>query len=249
MLLECGETTGTDLQRLRAPLQEPLTSLADLERHMNKFMLASKTLTATGHGKNPYEYFETFLKTVRGFPVVAQTLSTFYVAHPAIAQHTIATLLPHLKAQNAFMMAQSTASPFSGAATPAPALQPNKKNNTKRAEILAGGKEQTGAHNAPRTPRSTHPTFPEASLNHPWYPQPWLHWKPSTAARSRGSPRCLPPTPSPTLSLYSTVLLPVMMATSQPFLAGQQDNRQVVLALSFAGCMAGTSATTVRTVA
>ena len=28
MLLEYGETTGTDLQRLRAPLQEPLTSLA-----------------------------------------------------------------------------------------------------------------------------------------------------------------------------------------------------------------------------
>ena len=131
MLLEYGETTGIDLQRLRAPLQEPLTSLAELERHMNKFMLASKKLTATGRGKNPYEYFETFLETVRGFPVVAQTLSTFYAAHPAIAQHTIATLFPHLKAQHTYMMSQSTASPFSGAATPAPAPTSNKKNNKK----------------------------------------------------------------------------------------------------------------------
>jgi hypothetical protein len=80
---------------------------------MNKFMLASKKLTATGRGKNPYEYFETFLETVRGFPVVAQTLSTYYAAQPAIAQHTIATLFLHLKAQHAFMMAQFTTSPFS----------------------------------------------------------------------------------------------------------------------------------------
>jgi hypothetical protein len=89
MLLEYGEITGTDLQRLCAPLQEPLTSLADLECHMNKLMLASKKLTATGRGKKPYEYFETFLETVRGFLVVAQTLSAYYAVHPAIAQHTI----------------------------------------------------------------------------------------------------------------------------------------------------------------
>jgi hypothetical protein len=81
MLLEYGETMGTDLQRLRAPLQEPLMSLADLERHMNKFMLSSKKLTATGRGKKTYEYFETFLETVRGFPLVAQTLSTYYAAY------------------------------------------------------------------------------------------------------------------------------------------------------------------------
>ncbi len=64
-------------------------------------LAAEKTLTT-------YEYFETFLETVRGFPVVAQTLSTYYNTLPtllsAIAQHTIATLFPHLKAQHAFMM-------------------------------------------------------------------------------------------------------------------------------------------------
>jgi hypothetical protein len=151
MLQEYGETMGTDLQRLRAPLQEPLTPLADLERHMNKFMLASKKLTATGRGKKPYEHFETFLETVRGFSMVAQTLSTHYAANPAIAQHTIATLFPHLKAQHAFMMAQSTASPFSGAATPAPAPQPNRKTNKKGRNTRRGQRTDWGPQGTSRT--------------------------------------------------------------------------------------------------
>jgi hypothetical protein len=151
MLQQYGETTGTDLQRLRAPLQEPLTSLADLECHMNKFMLASEKLTATGRGKNPYEYFETFLETVRGFPIVAQTLPTYYAANPTIAQHTIATLFPHLKAQHAFMMAQSTASPFSGAATPAPAPQTNRKTNKKGRNTRRGQRMDWGPQGTART--------------------------------------------------------------------------------------------------
>ena len=50
MFAEHGVLAGTDLARLRAPLQEPLSALADLERHMNKFMLAAKKLTASGQG-------------------------------------------------------------------------------------------------------------------------------------------------------------------------------------------------------
>ena len=170
MLQEYGETTGTDLQRLRAPLQEPLTSLADLERHMNNFMLASKKLTATGRGKNPYEYFEAFLETVRGFPVVAQTLSTYYAANPAIAQHTIATLFPHLKAQHAFMMAQSTASPFSGAATPAPAPQPNKRNNKKGRNTRRAQKPDWGPQGTSRTLQYP-PNFSGSIVGPPVVPQ------------------------------------------------------------------------------
>ena len=36
MFQEHGVLAGADLGRLRAPLQEPLSALADLERHMNK---------------------------------------------------------------------------------------------------------------------------------------------------------------------------------------------------------------------
>jgi hypothetical protein len=51
-----GVATGTDLQRLREPLLEPLKALADLESFMAKFKLATLKLTASGHGKSPYEY-------------------------------------------------------------------------------------------------------------------------------------------------------------------------------------------------
>jgi hypothetical protein len=44
MLLEHGTTSAEDLKKLRAPLYEPLKALADLERHMNAFLLASKKL-------------------------------------------------------------------------------------------------------------------------------------------------------------------------------------------------------------
>ncbi len=170
MLQEYGETTGTDLQRLRAPLQEPLTSLADLKRHMNKCMLASKKLTATGRGKNPYEYFETFLETVRGFPRVAQTLSTYYAANPTIAQHTMATLFPHLKAQHAFMMAQSTASPFSGAATPAPAPQPNRKTNKKGRNTRRGQRTDWDPQGTSRISQYS-PNFTGGIVGSPVVPQ------------------------------------------------------------------------------
>jgi hypothetical protein len=89
MFQEHGVLAGVDLGRLRAPLQEPLPALADLERHMNKFMLASKKLTLTGQGKQPYEYFEAFLETVQAFPVVAGSMSTYYAAQPTVDLQTI----------------------------------------------------------------------------------------------------------------------------------------------------------------
>jgi hypothetical protein len=89
MLLEYGETTGTDLQRLRAPLQKPLTSLADLERTPHKQIHAGvQKAYSNWPRKKPLRVLETFLETVRGFPVVTQTLSTFYAAQPAIAHCT-----------------------------------------------------------------------------------------------------------------------------------------------------------------
>jgi hypothetical protein len=77
MFAEHGMTNPQDLAVLRAPLHEPLPALANLERHMNTFLLASKKLTTAGQGKTPsYEYFEIFLETLKGFPVVGQCAST-----------------------------------------------------------------------------------------------------------------------------------------------------------------------------
>jgi hypothetical protein len=47
MLAKHGQTTGPNLKLLRAPLLAPLQALAELEAHMNRFMLASLKISAT----------------------------------------------------------------------------------------------------------------------------------------------------------------------------------------------------------
>ncbi len=69
--------------RLRAPLQDPLTAVADLERHMDKFLLVAKKLILAGQGKQPYEYFEAFLATVQAFSVVAGSMSNLLATTPS----------------------------------------------------------------------------------------------------------------------------------------------------------------------
>jgi hypothetical protein len=74
-----GVATGTDLQRLREPLLEPLKALADLEPFMAKFKLTTLKLTTSGHGKSPYEYFEAFLITLQGFSLRQRIHSTLSI--------------------------------------------------------------------------------------------------------------------------------------------------------------------------
>jgi hypothetical protein len=59
---------------------------------MNLFMLASVKLTASGHGENPYRYFEMFLESVKGFPVLRQQLPGFFTAYPTVNEQTITVL-------------------------------------------------------------------------------------------------------------------------------------------------------------
>ncbi len=130
MFAEHGTTNPQDLAVLRAPLHEPLPALANLERHMNFFLLASKKLTTADQGKTPYEYFEIFLETLKGSPVVGQCLPANYAVNTTMATRNLGTLYPYLKSQLEFFLIQSTASPFSGAAIPAP--KPKNKNKKKK---------------------------------------------------------------------------------------------------------------------
>ena len=57
---------------------------------MNAFLLASKKLTKSGQGKTPYEYFEAFLETLKGFPVVGLSMSTFYAQYPTMDRQNLA---------------------------------------------------------------------------------------------------------------------------------------------------------------
>ncbi len=72
---------------------------------MNKFMLAAKKLTASGQGKTSYAYFEAFMETVQGFPVVPQSMSTYYAVQPTVDIQTIDTLFFYLKSQHPYVYA------------------------------------------------------------------------------------------------------------------------------------------------
>ncbi len=62
-------------------------------------MLASMKLSATGHGEDPYRYFEGFPATIRGaFPssLVVTAIAGYYNTHPLVVNQTIASLFAHL---------------------------------------------------------------------------------------------------------------------------------------------------------
>ncbi len=129
-----GIPQSEDIIKLRSPLDLALTSLSDLENHMANFLLVSQRLTRSGQGKPPYEYFETYLVTVSGFPSVALAMLGYYARYPAIPQQNLATLFPFLNDINDYLAKTDPASPFSGAARgPAqlPARRPGKKNNKR----------------------------------------------------------------------------------------------------------------------
>ncbi len=76
MFAEHGMTDPQDLAVLRAPLHEPLPALANLERHMNTFLLASKKLTTADH------------------PVVGQCLPAYYALNTTMTTRLLGTSAP-----------------------------------------------------------------------------------------------------------------------------------------------------------
>ena len=127
---------------------------------MAKFKLNTMKLTASGYGKSPYDCFETFLTTLQGFPIVATSMSTFYAQHPRVADHTIANLFPFLIPQIPFLLAQSNASPFSGAATQRHPNKNKSNKNTTPKGAKTHGKQKWG----PKGPTTTANQFAGASI-------------------------------------------------------------------------------------
>jgi hypothetical protein len=97
---------------------------------MTKFKLNTLKLTTSGS-----MYFETFLTTIHGLPIVATSMSTFYAQHPRVADHTVASLFPFLIPQIPFLLAQSNASPFSGAATQRKSNKNKQNKKNKEAKM------------------------------------------------------------------------------------------------------------------
>jgi hypothetical protein len=151
-------TPSDDVNRLRLPLSSPLTSLADLLTHQKKYLLASQRLTRNGQGETPFKYFEIYLETLKGFPLVLHSMTPYYAANPGIHTQNLGTLFPFLEGMQQFLMKNNPSPPFSGAVV---------KPNTN-----------------PRTPRKYNRRMPKPANAHPkqcitWYPHglgsPWPH--------------------------------------------------------------------------
>jgi hypothetical protein len=148
MIRKHAALTGPDLQKLRAPLHEPLQAIADLEKHMTAFHLASLKLSATGHGEDAYRYFEWFKETVKGFPLIATTMVGYYAVQPLVAQQNIATLFAYLAPQCTHLIEQTGTAPFSGGAltqTRDPNLNRRKQQKGKKQATATWGNWQTSA--------------------------------------------------------------------------------------------------------
>ena len=97
MITKHGVFTGDDIAKLRAPLSSPLMWLFGLVGHQEKYLLASQRLTRIGQGETPFKYFEMFLETVKGFPLVLHCMTPYYAANPGIRTQSLATLFPFLE--------------------------------------------------------------------------------------------------------------------------------------------------------
>jgi hypothetical protein len=133
MFCKHAALTGPHLQKLRAPLHEPLVAIADLETHMMSFQLAALKLSETGHAEDAYRYFEWFKDTVKSLPLISTTMVGYYAQQPLVAQQNISTLFAYLTPQCTHLIEQTGTAPFSGGAlTPAPKGPSSNLNHRKR---------------------------------------------------------------------------------------------------------------------
>ncbi len=97
--------------------------------------MAFQRLTRSGQGETPFKYFEMFLDTLKGFPLVLHSMTPYYAANPGICTQTLATLFPFLEGMLPFLIRNDSDSPFSGAVTKAntptkpPRNRPNRRAN------------------------------------------------------------------------------------------------------------------------
>ena len=180
MITKHGVFTGDDINRLRAPLSSPLLSLSGLVSHQEKYLLASQRLTRSGQGETPFKYFEMFLDTVKGFPLVLQSMTPYYAANPGIRTQTLATLFPFLEGMLPFLLRNEPGSPFTGAAVTKPNTRPPRNRPNRR---------PTRGLNPP-TVRSHSPATPHTPTR--WSPQGPVAYSASSSA---------PPSPDPAQAL------------------------------------------------
>ena len=152
MLAKHGVVTGDDVSKLLLPLSQPLTALSDLTKHMSSFLLASQRLTRSGQGETPYNYFKLFLETVSAFPSVGMCMTTYYSAHPAIINQSLATLFPHLENMKDYLLKADPGTPFSGLAQQGRLTRKQRRERANQPKNK-GNPTNTNPRTQVRTPR------------------------------------------------------------------------------------------------
>jgi hypothetical protein len=152
MATQHGVTTGDYVSKLLSPLSQPLTSLSDLTKHMSSFSLASQYLTRSGQGETAYKYFKMLLQTVASFPSIGMCLTTYYTAHSAIANQSVATLFPYLETMKDHLLKSDPGTPFSGSAQHQGNRQQRRANQQKSKDNTTN-QHGRGNKTNQRTPR------------------------------------------------------------------------------------------------
>jgi hypothetical protein len=114
---------------------------------MSTFLLASQRLTQSGQGETLYNYFKLFLETVSGFPSIGMCLTTYYSAHPAIIDQSLATLFHHLENMKDYLLKSDPGTTFAGSTQHGGTKGKGRNNSNK-------GKKQPACTN-PRTQART----------------------------------------------------------------------------------------------
>jgi hypothetical protein len=153
MITKHGVFTGDDIAKLRASLSSPLKSLSSLVGHHEKYLLASQRLTRSGQGETPFKYFEMFLETVKGSPLVLHCMTPYYAANPGIRTQSLATLFPFLERMLPFLLKNDPGSPFTGAAVAKPTTRPPRNRPNRR--LNRGLNPPTARSHSPASPHNT----------------------------------------------------------------------------------------------
>jgi hypothetical protein len=135
-------------------------SLSGLVSHQEKYLLAYQRLTRSGQGETPFKYFEMFLETVKGFPLVLHCMTPYYATNPGIRAQSLATLFPFLEGMLPFHLKNDPGSPFTGAAVTKPNTRPPRNGPNRRPNRRPNPPGPTA--------RSHSPAFPH---NKQWSPQ------------------------------------------------------------------------------
>jgi hypothetical protein len=107
-------------------------------------------MTRSRQGETSFNYFKMFLETVKGFPLVLQSMPPYYAANPGILVQYLGTLFPYLESVHIYLLQNDPGLPFSSAV-----VKPNTNTRPPRQRENRRPKGSTKLANARPHPSGT----------------------------------------------------------------------------------------------